>query len=181
MPKIIYLFMGKRKSGKDYVTDLLEKELKSKGENPIVVRLSSPIKRLYAEKHGLDYEKLLSASDYKEKYRSDMIQWSEEIRNKDHGVFCRAALPEDKDDKKSIWIVSDCRRKTDVAFFECKYPKTLRVRVFASEETRIKRGLVFQKGIDDAESECGLDDLSPVDFQVLNDTVPDLEPLMECI
>ncbi|CAB4070480.1 PMVK [Lepeophtheirus salmonis] len=162
MPKIIYLFMGKRKSGKDYITDLLESALKEKGENVRVVRLSSPIKKIYAERHDLDYEKLLSASDYKEKYRADMIEWSEELQDND----------------KLIWIVSDCRRQTDIDFFEYNFPDIVRVRIKASEKTRQSRGFVFQKGIDDAESECGLDDFDGVDVEINNDNTPDISQLV---
>nr|ADD38013.1 Phosphomevalonate kinase [Lepeophtheirus salmonis] len=179
MPKIIYLFMGKRKSGKDYITDLLESALKEKGENVRVVRLSSPIKKIYAERHDLDYEKLLSASDYKEKYRADMIEWSEELRNLDYGFFCRHAIPnEEEDNDKLIWIVSDCRRQTDIDFFEYNFPDIVRVRIKASEKTRQSRGFVFQKGIDDAESECGLDDFDGVDVEINNDNTPDISQLV---
>ena len=34
------------------------------------MRLSGPLKECYAREHGLDFEKMLSASDYKEKYTS---------------------------------------------------------------------------------------------------------------
>jgi phosphomevalonate kinase len=76
-PDYIFLFSGKRKSGKDYLTDRLKEEL---GDDAVIVRLSGPLKKCYAETHGLDYERLMSAADYKEKYRKDMIMWSEDIR-----------------------------------------------------------------------------------------------------
>ena len=61
----------------------------------------------------------------------------------------------------SIWIVSDCRRKTDVQFFEELFGReqVRRIRIEVSEDTRKRRGFVFQNGVDDAESECGLDNL----------------------
>ena len=34
----------------------------------MIIRLSGPLKECYAKDHGLDFEKMLSASDYKEKY-----------------------------------------------------------------------------------------------------------------
>ena len=46
----------------------------------VIIRISGPLKRCYAENHGLDFETLLSAGAYKEKHRRDMIKWSEEIR-----------------------------------------------------------------------------------------------------
>ena len=68
-----------------------------------------------------DYEKLMSSDGYKEKYRKDMIRWSEEIRDKDHGYFCRAAIEFYAAADKSAWIVSDCRRKSDLRLAEHKY------------------------------------------------------------
>ena len=58
----------------------------------VIIRLSGPIKQQYATDHNLDYDKLLDASEYKEKYRLDMIQWSEAKRNVDSGYFIRAAI-----------------------------------------------------------------------------------------
>jgi len=57
-----------------------------------------------------------------------------------------------------IWIVSDARRLTDLEFFRLHFPDILfTVRVSASEACRRRRGWVFTPGVDDAESECGLD------------------------
>ena len=80
-PRLILLFSGKRKSGKDFVTDLLQvnscvsRKVKFRpcfqehlGSGSVILRLSGPLKECYAKEHGLDFEKMLSASDYKEKY-----------------------------------------------------------------------------------------------------------------
>lgn len=40
----------------------------------------------------------MSDGPYKEKYRRDMIAWSEEVRRDDYGAFCREAM------KKGILI-----------------------------------------------------------------------------
>ena len=123
------------------------------------MRLSGPLKQCYAENHGLDYARLLDASDYKEKYRKDMITWSEKIRNEDPSYFCLKAIDKYKGSDFPLWIVSDCRRRTDFEFFEANYPRLCkRVRIWASDEVRRSRGFSFQAGVDDAESECGLDD-----------------------
>ena len=63
-PRVVLLFSGKRKSGKDYITDRLQERL---GSESVILRLSGPLKECYARDHGLDFEKMLSASDYKEK------------------------------------------------------------------------------------------------------------------
>ena len=84
-PRLILLFSGKRKSGKDYVTDRLQVRCDKRlfrcprhkgcgyfqeqlGSGSVILRLSGPLKECYAKEHGLDFEKMLSASDYKEKY-----------------------------------------------------------------------------------------------------------------
>jgi len=154
-PKCILLFSGKRKSGKDHLTDwLAERTVDSR-----ILRLSGPLKKCYAESHGLDFESLLSAGTYKEQHRLAMIKWSEEIRNKDHGYFCRHSIAMYEAEKYPVWIVSDCRRKTDIQFFRETYgeERIQHVRIEASEDVRVGRGWAFQAGVDDAESECGLD------------------------
>ncbi|KAI4892482.1 hypothetical protein NFI96_027974 [Prochilodus magdalenae] len=89
-PKLILLFSGKRKSGKDYVTSLIQERL---GPHLCcILRLSGPLKAQYAQDHGLDFEQLLSAGQYKEKYRADMIQWGESKRQQDPGFFCRLSI-----------------------------------------------------------------------------------------
>lgn len=44
------------------------------------------------QEHGLDFQRLLDASAYKETFRQDMIRWGEEKRRTDPGFFCRAAV-----------------------------------------------------------------------------------------
>ena len=80
-PSLVLLFSGKRKSGKDYITELLKVRSvptnynldccdtyqEKRGEDAVILRLSGPLKECYARDHGLDFEKMLSASDYKEK------------------------------------------------------------------------------------------------------------------
>ena len=93
-------------------------------------------------------------------------------RNKDYGYFCRKAMEMYKAESSRVIIVSDCRRKTDIKFFEETFGTdcTKRVRVKASEDTRKQRGYIFQDGVDNAESECGLDDLEGgFDFVLNND------------
>merc|ERR1712018_203471 len=120
-PNLILLFCGKRKSGKDFLTDWLQINLSEKRSDDgksVIIRLSGPLKECYAENHGLDYSRLLDSSDYKEKYRKDMITWSEKIRNEDPAYFCLKSIEKYCAESFPIWIVSDCRRKTDFDFFE---------------------------------------------------------------
>lgn len=118
----------------------------------------------------MDYNKLLESSEYKEIYRVDMIEWGEKKRKEDPSFFCRHAISVADADDKYVWIISDARRKTDLEFFFTNYPGVSKsIRIIASEETRQERNWEFVKGVDDAESECDLDDIQIWDFIVKND------------
>ena len=89
-----------------------------------------------------------------------------------------------KADTVQVIIVSDCRRKTDIKFFEETFGTeyTKRVRVQASEEVRNQRGFEFKEGVDNAESECGLDDLEGgFDFVLNNDGKSDEKDILDPI
>ncbi|XP_064620540.1 phosphomevalonate kinase-like [Lineus longissimus] len=174
VPIFVLVFSGKRKSGKDFVSDRLQQKV-GQGKCAIL-RLSGPLKEQYAKEHGLDFEKLLDATDYKEKYREDMIRWGEAKRNEDPSYFCSLTTEREK---RPVWIISDARRLTDMEYFKTKFgEKVIAVRVVASSDIRQKRGWLFTEGVDDAESECGLDafdhdvviennsDLSSIDGQL---------------
>ncbi|XP_072166873.1 phosphomevalonate kinase-like [Diadema setosum] len=165
-PTVVVVFSGKRKSGKDFVTSILNKRI---GVNVCrILTLSAPLKRQYAKIHNLDYEKLLTASSYKERYRQDMVVWGESKRREDPAVFCCLAT-EDVPSQFKVWLISDARRQTDVAYFKHTYEsRTLLVRVQAEETVRASRGYVFKAGVDDSETECGLDEGVEWDFIITN-------------
>ncbi|XP_078064102.1 phosphomevalonate kinase, partial [Mustelus asterias] len=97
-PASLLLFSGKRKSGKDFITDSIQGRLGD--ENCTILRLSAPIKEQYAKEHGLELQELLGASGYKEQFRKDMIRWGEEQRARDPGCFCRLII---KDVMQPVW------------------------------------------------------------------------------
>ncbi|XP_078350525.1 phosphomevalonate kinase-like [Oculina patagonica] len=171
-PKVVFILSGKRKSGKDFVANKLKEAL---GHDCCeIMRLSGPLKYEYARQNGLDFDRLLDSTTYKEFYRQDMIRWGEEKRNTDPSYFCRLAVKmtssgkENDSLQKPVWIVSDARRTSDVHYFKENYDQVVHVRISASEEVRKSRGWIFTPGVDDAESECGLDD-EEFDFVVQND------------
>lgn len=168
-PKAVLLISGKRKSGKDFCVSLLEKRL----NGFVVLRIAAPMKRQYAKERGLDFDKLSDSSPYKERYRKDMIQWSQRLRASDPCFPLRLAIDELMAREKSVWILSDARRLTDIHFFkaseEFKNSKIITIRICASAESRAKRGWVFTEGIDDIDSECGLDSYQEWDHLITND------------
>lgn len=56
---------------------------------------------LSGQEHGLDFQRLLDASAYKEAYRRDMIRWGEEKRQADPGFFCRKVV---EGVSQPIWV-----------------------------------------------------------------------------
>ncbi|XP_033833896.1 phosphomevalonate kinase [Periophthalmus magnuspinnatus] len=167
-PVLVLVFSGKRKSGKDHVTDLLQARLGTKVS--CIVRLSGPLKQQFAQNHGLDLNLLLGTGPYKEQFRSQMIQWGEAQRRSDPGFFCRLAT---RDATQPVWLVSDARRISDLAWFQTQYPAQSRfIRVQCSDQTRTSRGWSFTAGVDDAESECGLDSGVEWDWIISNEGDP---------
>lgn len=55
----------------------------------------------FGQDHGLDFQRLLGASTYKEAYRRDMILWGEEKRQADPGFFCRKIV---EGVSQPIWV-----------------------------------------------------------------------------
>ncbi|XP_041649769.1 phosphomevalonate kinase isoform X2 [Cheilinus undulatus] len=177
-PRLVLVFSGKRKSGKDYVTDRIQERLGA--DVCCIVRLSGPLKEQYAQDHGLDLDQLLGPGPYKEHYRADMIRWGEDRRCQDPGFFCRLAT---KGALQPVWVVSDARRQSDLQWFQREFPgQTRSVRVTSSDETRRQRGWSFTTGVDDAESECGLDNGVEFDWIITNDVdAPSLEEQLQPI
>lgn len=138
----------------------------------VILRLSEPLKAQYAKDHNLNINQLLDATAYKEKYRADMIKWGEEMRQKDPDYFCNLAISQNNAANYPIWIVSDARRPTDISYFKQNYPsQTILVRVVAEETVRWARGWKFVAGIDDADSECALDE--GINYDVVIDNSSD--------
>uniref|UniRef100_A0A3P8SY69 Phosphomevalonate kinase n=1 Tax=Amphiprion percula TaxID=161767 RepID=A0A3P8SY69_AMPPE len=178
VPELVLVFSGKRKSGKDFVTDRIQRRLGS--EVCGILRLSGPLKQQYAQEHGLDLDQLLGSGPYKERYRADMIHWGETRRLQDPGFFCRLAT---RGIRQPVWVVSDARRLSDLQWFRSKFPlQTQCVRVQSSEETRMQRGWSFTAGVDDAESECGLDSGVQFDWIITNEgDAPSLDEQLQPI
>ncbi|XP_038017985.1 phosphomevalonate kinase [Motacilla alba alba] len=165
-PRTVLLLSGKRKSGKDFVAEELRSRLGP--DVCTILRLSGPLKEQYAKEHGLDFERLLDASAYKESFRQDMIRWGEEKRRADPGFFCRAAV---EGAGCRVWVSSEgTQGYVGAEWFRAAYGDAVQtVRVVASEETRKRRNWVFVTGVDDAESECGLDQGVAFDWVITND------------
>uniref|UniRef100_A0A2M3ZKC3 Phosphomevalonate kinase n=1 Tax=Anopheles braziliensis TaxID=58242 RepID=A0A2M3ZKC3_9DIPT len=175
-PRIVLLVSGKRKCGKDYLSDALLKRLGP--DRAQILRISEPIKRHWATQKGLNLGELLGDGAYKENYRKEMIIWSDEQRRQDYGVFCREAC---RMMQREICIVSDVRRRTDIQFFRETFERSrLRtLRIEASDDTRTGRGWRFEAGVDDVPSECDLDHFDEWDLRIDNNGQDDTTAILE--
>nr|VZI40267.1 unnamed protein product [Spirometra erinaceieuropaei] len=176
---------GKRKSGKDYVAHQLSTRLSASGISVSIIHLSEPIKRAYARLHDLDMDLLMSSAAYKEDYRAEMVRWGEERRTQDPGIFCREALNQVRtiSEPPAVIIVADARRPSDLSFFHhisspCR--TVLHLRIFASETTRRARGWHPVPEVDEADTECALDD-APYDLLVVNENSESLDKSMASV
>ncbi|KAL7054377.1 hypothetical protein AAHC03_026156 [Spirometra sp. Aus1] len=179
------IFSGKRKSGKDYVAHQLSSRLSASGISVSIIHLSEPIKRAYARLHDLDMDLLMSSAAYKEDYRTEMVRWGEERRNQDPEIFCREALNQvlTISEPPAVIIAADARRPSDLAFFHrisspCR--TALHLRIFASEATRRARGWHPVPEVDEADTECALDD-APYDLLVVNENSESLDKSMASV
>lgn len=179
--KLIIVISGKRKSGKDFITEKIIAKLGN--ENCFVMRVAGPIKKHFCELYGMDYQKMLTSANYKETIREEMILWGEEQRKNNAYVFCEIVKQEALESNKPVWILSDARRQADVEyFFNFGKEQSIRfysVRVEADNESRKQRGWVYTKGVDDVTSECGLDHYKNWDFIFQNSKGDDITEIME--
>lgn len=165
-PKLVITLSGKRKSGKDHIANIIVDYLKVRNKSHLlaVLRIGEPIKRVYAERHNLRLEKLLDSTAYKEDYRRNMVEWSQDHRRKNGmNCFLQMSIEHENAYAKPIWLLTDARRFCDLEFFESlqqnQKPSMLlfKLRITCDDETRTGRGWTYVEGIDDQETECGLD------------------------
>lgn len=76
-------------------------------EKCTLLRISGPLKSLYAKKHGLELKELMSDGPYKEKFRMDMIIWSDKVRKGQPGYFCKAACDASKQVNRSLKFLTN--------------------------------------------------------------------------
>lgn len=190
-PKILLILSGKRKCGKDFLEQIIVKHFDS--ANCVSFRISAPIKSYFSKMHQLDYGELLKASNYKEQYRNDMVKWSEQLRASDPHCFLREAIFTSTVGRNCpIWILNDARRITDLEYFDdhkeidMSNTKIIKIRVQCCDTIRAKRDWIFEPGIDDQTTECGLDHYKQWDYLVINentteDLMEQLKPMFEQI
>lgn len=161
--KLVIILSGKRKSGKDHISILITNYIGyERMRHLAILRIAGPIKKEFARNNKLDFTRLLDSTDYKENFRLAMVEWSERYREKEGwNCFLKQTIKEQKAKDKLVWILNDARRPCDLEYFETDpafaNTKVIKLRIEASEEARMSRGWKFVEGIDDQDTECGLD------------------------
>lgn len=173
--RLVIIFSGKRKSGKDHISTLITNYIGyARMRHLAILRIAGPIKKEFARNNKLDFTRLLDSSEYKENFRLAMVEWSEGYREKEGwNCFLKLAIKEQKAKDKAIWILNDARRPCDLEYFEedpsFADTKIIKLRIEATEEARMSRGWRFVEGIDDRETECGLDYYDDWTYVIDND------------
>lgn len=185
--KLVILISGKRKSGKDHISTLITNYIGYKRMRHLaILRIAGPIKKEFAKNHKLDFVRLLDSTEYKEKFRLAMVEWSESYREKEGwNCFLKLAIKEQQAKDKVIWILNDARRPCDLEYFEddpaFEHTNVIKLRIEATDEARMSRGWQFTKGIDDRPTECGLDDYDAWTHVINNDYNDQREQIMESL
>lgn len=171
--RVFLLISGKRKCGKDYCASQLFDYFSSHNIRTSLLHLSYPLKLHFAIENNLSVAELSTDGPFKEIYRSRMVIWGEQKRQTDPFYFCKLALS-DLDKSSEVVIVADCRRPSDLFYFQSNFTESdliLSVRIESSLEVRINRGFIYVDGIDNAETECALDNYPTWDFIISNDVL----------
>ena len=75
----------------DFITRLLAKLVEKQFPSLAlsICTLSEPLKREFAEMNNLNFADLMGDGKTKELVRKEMIEFGENLRKKDYGIFCR--------------------------------------------------------------------------------------------
>lgn len=185
--RLVIILSGKRKSGKDHISTLITNYIgHGRMHHLAILRIAGPIKREFAKNNKLDFTRLLDSSDYKENFRMAMVDWSERYREKEGwNCFLKLAIKEQRARDKAIWILNDARRPCDLEYFEndpaFQQTKVIKLRIEATEEARMSRGWKFTQGIDDRQTECGLDEYDEWSHVINNDYNDQREQIIEAL
>ena len=169
------LVSGKRASGKDFISDLLRKELSERGGLKVArCAMGSINKASYASENGIDLALLETDRDFKEKHRLRMIAHHAKRNQQDPKWCLKQVLQKAVETEAQVLLLSDLRTEDDLAFFireagRAAYgeafdtgcwplpPNLTTIRVDASEEARSRRGWRPERQKDTSYTEVSLD------------------------
>lgn len=185
--KLVIIISGKRKSGKDHISTCIANYISyNRMKHLAVLRIAGPIKAEFARSNKLNFDRLLDSSDYKEDFRTAMVQWSEEYRKKEGwNCFLKQAIKEQRAKDKAIWILNDARRPCDLEYFDndSNFSETriIKLRIESDFEVRMSRGWKYTPGIDDKDTECGLDEYKEWTYVIENNFNDQKDTLLQSL
>ena len=139
-PKLLVLLSGKRTVGKDFIADLLDCAFSSHGFTVYRSALGNVNKKLYAEKFGIEVERLFNDRDFKETHRAAMIEHHKQLNAADP-EWCLMTVLEAASGS-DIMILSDLRTSKDLNWFKNQEIPVMLLRITASNDARKDRGWV---------------------------------------
>ena len=144
---IVITISGKRCSGKDLFAKLLEKRL-----NARIRALADVFKEIFAQRFGLDAERLKHDRAYKEIYRPQMLACFEEFNHEQPKLLVEKALAVNCE----ILIISDVRLMKDLIAIQQSHP-TISVYIQCDDQVRSKFGWVYDSCIDENFTEIEME------------------------
>jgi phosphomevalonate kinase len=156
-PLLTILISGKRFAGKDYVASLLQSALSKEGLKVHRAAIGDANKKLYSQKVGIDLERLKHDREFKEIHRIAMIHHHSE-RNKENPAWSEEMVwREAQELQADVLLVSDIRTLKGLEYFERAAGNVQVLRVHASEESRRRRGWVYDAIKDNLYTEVEMD------------------------
>jgi len=157
------LIAGRRFAGKDTAADTLAQLMRRQctdDGNIVVVRTSFAeiAKREFCSANNLDYTRIMSDRDYKERHRAALIDYAMSRRGEDEDYFVRMVeqrYPHVEHTENIFVIISDHRFPNEQRFLAQTGDRCITMRVEASEEARRSRGWTYVADVDDSVSELG--------------------------
>ncbi len=163
---VLILVSGKRYAGKDTFAVLLTEACRQRHMRVVIRKTADRLKKEFCRLYALDSDRFLSEREYKEKYREAFAEFTSGFRREENAKKFLASIASDLREQDVI-IVSDVRTKYDLFALRKRSSTTLTVRINASEQTRMKRGLI-PSHYDTLSFETELDE-EKFDYTIEND------------
>lgn len=171
-PELIIASGGQRYAGKDETALCIQRVLKRMGVEAHIIPLSLPLKVEFAEERNLDADRLVNDRPYKEVYREELIKYARNRRAVEPHCFVDGAL---RLCKTKVLIVPDIRdMEEEKRMFELN---AIRILVDASDETRARRGWIYNPVVDEDPTETTVKKIKRWDVVIDNNyaSVKELE------
>lgn len=170
--KVIFIISGRRNSGKDYVAKRFLEAIINRGSKCLFWSGSIVVKREFCAHKGHDLNRMLTDRDYKDSLREDLTHYFQTVMAVEKSPdYCNLELIEDikKNIKEPTCFVFDIRYPFEIECYERHNFNLVKIRINASEETKKKRGWVYDPKLDEDKSETGLNDYVGWDYVFNND------------